>query len=66
MSTLADALLDIQSGKSFQTAEIQARPDELGVIKVSAVTWSHFQRKRTMRDSVEKSVHIAESLNSQQ
>lgn len=43
MSTLADALLDIQSGKSFQTAEIQARPDELGVIKVSAVTWSHFQ-----------------------
>ncbi|MDI4633153.1 restriction endonuclease subunit S [Pelomonas sp. V22] len=36
-------MLDIQAGKSFQTAEILARPDELGVLKVSAVTWSDFQ-----------------------
>lgn len=42
-STLGDVLLDIQAGKSFQTAEVLARPDELGVLKVSAVTWSNFQ-----------------------
>lgn len=41
--TLGDVLLDIQAGKSFQTAEVLARPDELGVLKVSAVTWSDFQ-----------------------
>jgi len=41
--TLGDVLLDIQAGKSFQTAEILARPDEFGVLKVSAVTWSDFQ-----------------------
>lgn len=42
-STLGDVLLDIQAGKSFQTAEVLARPDELGVLKVSAITWSEFQ-----------------------
>ena len=41
--TLGDVLLDIQAGKSFQTAEVLARPDELGVLKVSAVTWFDFQ-----------------------
>jgi restriction endonuclease S subunit len=41
--TLGDVLLDIQAGKSFQTAEVLARPDELGVLKVSAVTWSDFR-----------------------
>ena len=41
--TLGDVLLDIQAGRSFQTAEVLARPDELGVLKVSAVTWSDFQ-----------------------
>ncbi|MGT2458799.1 restriction endonuclease subunit S [Cupriavidus basilensis] len=41
--TLGDVLLDIQAGKSFQTAEVLARPDELGVLKVSAVTWSAFR-----------------------
>jgi type I restriction enzyme S subunit len=41
--TLCDVLLDIQAGRSFQTAEVLARPDELGVLKVSAVTWSDFQ-----------------------
>ncbi|MBK5966261.1 hypothetical protein CCR95_19765 [Thiocystis minor] len=41
--TLNDVLLDIQAGKSFQTAEVLARSDELGVLKVSAVTWSNFQ-----------------------
>lgn len=41
-TTLGDILLDIQAGKSFQTAETLARPDELGVLKVSAVTWAKF------------------------
>ena len=40
--TFSDVLLEIQAGKSFQTAEVLARPDELGVLKVSAVTWSTF------------------------
>ena len=33
---------------------------------VLADNTDHLIRKRTMRDSIEKSVHIAESLNSQQ
>jgi len=40
---LGTVLRGIQAGKSFQTAEVLARPDELGVLKVSAVTWSDFQ-----------------------
>ena len=43
VSTLGDVLLNIQAGKSFQTAEVLARPEELGVLKVSAITWSEFQ-----------------------
>lgn len=42
-TTLGDVLNDIQTGKSFQTSEILARPDELGVLKVSAVSWSRFR-----------------------
>lgn len=41
--TLGDVLLDIQAGKSFQTAEMLAPSDELGVLKVSAVTWTDFR-----------------------
>ncbi|MBP6902107.1 MAG: restriction endonuclease subunit S [Burkholderiaceae bacterium] len=40
--TLGELLIDIQAGRSFQTAEVPARPDEFGVLKVSAVTWSDF------------------------
>jgi len=40
---LGDVLLCIEAGKSFQTGEIQACEDELGVLKVSAVTWSSFK-----------------------
>jgi type I restriction enzyme S subunit len=39
---LGDVLLDIQAGKSFLTAEVLARPDELGVLKVSALSWGDF------------------------
>lgn len=42
-ATLGDVLLDIQAGKSFQTTEMLAGPNQLGVLKVSAVTWSEFQ-----------------------
>lgn len=42
-STLGDVLVDIQAGRSFQTTEALARIDELGVLKVSAVSWSAFK-----------------------
>lgn len=42
-SKLGHVITDIQTGKSFQTAEVLARPDELGVLKVSAVSWSQFR-----------------------
>ncbi|MCC6195271.1 MAG: restriction endonuclease subunit S [Burkholderiales bacterium] len=42
-TTLGHVLKDIETGKSFQTAEVLARPEELGVLKVSAVSWAHFR-----------------------
>ncbi len=42
-SVLGDVIRDIQAGKSFQTSEILAQPNELGVLKVSAVSWSNFR-----------------------
>lgn len=42
-TTLGHVLNGIQTGKSFQTAEILAGSDELGVLKVSAVSWSQFR-----------------------
>lgn len=42
-TVLGRVLNDIQTGKSFQTAEMLARPDELGVLKVSAVSWLQFR-----------------------
>ena len=42
-ATLSELLLGIEAGKSFQTLELPARPDELGVLKVSAVSWNNFQ-----------------------
>ena len=46
-------LIDIQAGKSFQTAETLAGPDELGVLKVSAVTWTEFRpsEAKALRDT---------------
>ena len=41
-TSLGDVLAGIETGKSFQTSEVLARPDELGVLKVSAVSWSEF------------------------
>ena len=41
--SLGEVVLAIEAGKSFQTGERIARDDELGVLKVSAVTWSAFR-----------------------
>jgi len=40
--SLGDLLLGIEAGKSFKTTEQPARPDELGVLKVSSVSWNRF------------------------
>ncbi|EJG1804637.1 TPA: restriction endonuclease subunit S [Vibrio parahaemolyticus] len=40
---LSEVIIGIQAGKSFQTSEILAQPNELGVLKVSAISWSNFQ-----------------------
>lgn len=42
-SVLGHVIREIQAGKSFQTSEILAQPNELGVLKVSAVSWSSFR-----------------------
>ncbi len=41
--TLGSVLTGIEAGKSFQTNETLARENQLGVLKVSAVTWSAFR-----------------------
>lgn len=41
--TLGDLLDDIHAGKSFKCEERPARPDEWGVVKVSAMTWGQFR-----------------------
>jgi type I restriction enzyme S subunit len=43
LKKLGDVLLGIETGKSFQTSEQIARDDELGVLKVSAISWSEFR-----------------------
>jgi type I restriction enzyme, S subunit len=42
---LGELLLRIESGKSIQTTERIARDNELGVLKVSAVSWGAFNPK---------------------
>jgi len=42
-TALGDLLLWIESGKSFECQPRPARPDEWGVIKVSAMTWGSFK-----------------------
>lgn len=41
--TLGAALLGIEAGKSFQTTEVLAGENELGILKVSAVSWTAFK-----------------------
>jgi type I restriction enzyme S subunit len=40
--SFGEVLQGIEAGKSFQTSEVIALPDELGVLKVSAVSWDEF------------------------
>ena len=40
---LGNVLKGIETGRSFQTLERLAREDELGILKVSAVSWTNFQ-----------------------
>lgn len=44
---LGNVIRGIQAGKSFQTSEILAQPNELGVLKVSAISWSNFRPEQT-------------------
>jgi hypothetical protein len=39
---IGDILLEIQAGKSVKTKERPAQPGEVGILKVSAVTWGQF------------------------
>ena len=43
VTQLGEVLLGIEAGKSIQTSEALARDSELGILKVSAVTWSNFR-----------------------
>jgi type I restriction enzyme, S subunit len=40
---LSEYLESIEAGKSIQTTELIAKKDEVGVLKVSAVSWDRFQ-----------------------
>jgi len=40
---LGDLLVNIEAGKSIKTTELPAKPDELGILKVSAISWKNFQ-----------------------
>lgn len=57
--TLGDVLTRIEAGKSFQTTERLAASDEVGVLKVSAVTWADFrpQEAKATEGSYEPSPH---------
>jgi type I restriction enzyme S subunit len=41
--SLDTLLLDIETGKSMKTTELLAGKDELGVLKLSAISWNKFQ-----------------------
>lgn len=42
-ASVGDVLLAIESGRSVKTKERQAQSNELGILKVSAVTWGEFR-----------------------
>lgn len=43
VGSVGDVLLRIETGKSVKTQERPARSDELGILKLSAVTWGEFR-----------------------
>jgi type I restriction enzyme, S subunit len=46
-ATVGAVLLDIESGKSFKCDERPPMKDEVGVVKVSAVTWGEFDERES-------------------
>ncbi len=52
-ASIADLVVDIEAGKSFKCDERPPTPEEIGVIKVSAVTWGEYreQESKTCTDS---------------
>lgn len=58
-TVLGEIVHGIQAGKSFQTAEILAQPNELGVLKVSAVSWSNFrpEQAKALNDEYQPEQH---------
>ncbi len=58
---LGDLLIGIEAGKSFQTLETLPQKHEIGVIKVSAVSWGYFnpeEAKAISSDYVPDKRHI--------
>ena len=48
-STIGDVISRIEAGKSFASLGRPAAPNEVGVVKVSAMTWGEFPQTRTRR-----------------
>lgn len=46
-ATLGDLLLDIEAGRSFKCDERPPHPDEIGVVKISAVTWGEYDESES-------------------
>lgn len=47
MAPLGDLLTGIETGKSFKCEERPPQADEVGVVKVSAVTWGRYQENQS-------------------
>ena len=62
LAPLADLLTGIETGKSFKCDERPPTPDEVGVLKVSAVSWGEFQEQEsktcTTTDRINPSLYI--------
>lgn len=56
---LGAVIQNIQAGKSFQTAEVLAKSNELGVLKVSAVSWTRFrpEEAKALKDDYQPEAH---------
>ena len=62
LTPLADLLTGIETGKSFKCNERPPTSDEVGVVKVSAVSWGEFQEQESKTcktaDRVNPSLYI--------
>ncbi|WP_078962070.1 restriction endonuclease subunit S [Streptomyces hygroscopicus] len=60
--TIGDVLQDIEAGKSFTCLPRPARPDEWGIIKVSAMTWGEFRETENKAVPREKEFNFAHEI----